>query len=152
MPDASIRAVDEVRLPQPPEPVFAVLRDVAGYRRWWPWTVFVRVLQDAGGVGTEVQMRPMGGPPVRFRLTEIDPPRRIRMLYHTGPVQGWAEWVVIPEGEGSRVQFRLEGEGRGWLVRTAARLLPLAVLHSYQMRDVLRRLKEELQRNGKRGT
>ena len=91
--------------------------DIRGYPRWWPKSLGIRVL--SGGVellGTEVEVRPFGGRPFHCRVEAVDKPKRIRMRYFGGFIDGFGEWSLEPLGQETRVIYRLEAQAHGWLV------------------------------------
>jgi uncharacterized protein YndB with AHSA1/START domain len=142
-----IRAVDEIILASPPAEVWPVIADVAGYVHWWPKSLRLRVV--SGGtesIGTDVELRPPGGRPFRCRVEEADPPRRLRMRYHGGFLDGTGEWRLDPDGSGTRVRYTLDVCAAGRVVAILGRFLDLGRLHSKSMRAVLANLRDEVAR------
>jgi uncharacterized protein YndB with AHSA1/START domain len=140
-PATAIQATDEVVVPFSPTQVWRVLADVAAYPDWWPQPLHLRVLHcDSGLVGSEVELRPFGGRPLRCRVDAIQEPRCIRMQYSGGFVDGRGEWSLEPSASGTRVRYELDVRAHGWLVAGLSRLLPLARIHSRQMKGVLKQL------------
>ncbi|HNO88647.1 MAG TPA: SRPBCC family protein [Rhodocyclaceae bacterium] len=140
-----IRATDEITIPYPADEVWPVLADFGGYPRWWPKSLGIRVL--SGGVelpGTEVEVRPFGGRRFRCRVESVDVPTRIRMRYFGGFIDGFGEWLLAPQGQETRVIYRLEVNAHGWLVVLLSKVLDLSKLHSRSMESVLQNLKHVL--------
>jgi len=140
-----ICATDEIMIGLPATKVWPLLADVGGYPRWWPKHLGIRLL--SGGeepLGTEVELRPSGGRPFRCRVEAVDVPKRIRLRYYGGFIDGYGEWRLEPLGEKTRVIYRLEAQAHGWLVVLLGKVLDLGRLHSRSMRDVLQNLKQVL--------
>jgi uncharacterized protein YndB with AHSA1/START domain len=147
MTSTPIQASDEITIPFPASEVWPLLADIGGYPRWWPKSLSIRVL--SGGVellGTEVEVRPFGGRPFRCRVEAVDRPKRIRMRYFGGFIDGFGEWCLEPLGQETRVIYRLEAQAHSWLVALLGKVLDLGRLHSRSMRDVLRNLNDVLVR------
>lgn len=140
-----IQATDEITIPGPVSEVWPVLADVAGYPRWWPKSLGIRVV-GAGMdlVGTEVEMRPSDGRPFRCRVEAVDRPSRIRMRYVGGLIEGVGEWRLEPLGQQTRVSYRLDARANGWLVFCLGKLMNLAGVHSRSMQEVLKSLRHVL--------
>ena len=82
MPSTPIQATDEITIHATVSEVWPVLADVAGYPRWWPRSLGVRVASTGGELlGTEVEMRPSGGRSFVCRVEAVEVPTRIRMRY-----------------------------------------------------------------------
>lgn len=141
-----IQASDEIIIPRPATEVWPVLADFQGYPRWWPKSLGIRVL--SGGrelLGTEVEVRPIGGRSFRCRVKAVDIPNRIQMRYFGGSIDGFGEWRLEPFGQETRVTYRLEAQASGWMVVLLGKVLDLARLHSRPMQEVLRSLSNVLQ-------
>lgn len=142
-----IRATDEIVIAYPAGDVWPVLADFAGYGRWWPKSLRVRVLSHAGEtLGTEVEIHPVGGRPFRCRVEAVDVPNRIRMRYFGGFVEGVGEWRLEPSDEATRVTYALDVEARGWLVALLGKVLDLGRVHSRHMQSTLNNLATLLDR------
>jgi uncharacterized protein YndB with AHSA1/START domain len=148
MASTPIHANDEITIPAPLSDVWPVLADVAGYPRWWPRSLGVRVLSTGGELlGTEVEMRPSGGRPFLCRVEAVEAPTRIRMRYGGGFIEGFGEWRLEPLGAQTRVSYQLEVQARGWLVFCLGKVMNLASVHSRSMQEVLKNLKHVLDQN-----
>lgn len=132
---------------RPPAEVFAVMLDFSRASRW---RSLVRKMELVGGgpvckdSQVVVTVDVMGK--VQQTVSDIwsfDPPRRIGFRNTANGFTGLFEYILHPEGEGTRVTFTadLRPHGLAWL------LLPL-VLHSHRARyrDQLQRLKGEVER------
>lgn len=136
-----IQATDTIELPFAAEAVWPVLRDVAGYPRWWPASLRLRVI--AGGaeaIGTDLEVRPPSGRAFRCRVEELSEGRWIRMRYHGGFIEGSGAMRLEATAVGCRVTYEMDVRARGWLVALLSRFWDLSSLHSQQMREVLRSL------------
>jgi uncharacterized protein YndB with AHSA1/START domain len=140
-----IQAIDEITIPCPLSDVWPVLADVAGYPRWWPKSLGIRVV-GAGVdlIGTEVEMCPSGGRPFRCRVEAVDVPSRIRMRYVGGFIEGVGEWRLEPLGQQTRVSYRLDARANGLLVFCLGKLIDLAGAHSRSMQEILKNLRHVL--------
>ncbi len=147
MTSTPIHATDEITIPLPATEVWPVLADFGEYSRWWPKSLGIHVL--SGGVellGTEVEVHPFGGRPFRCRVEAVDMPKRIRMRYFGGFIDGFGEWRLEPLGQETRVIYRLEAKAHGWLVVLLGKVLNLARLHSRSMQAILKNLNHVLDR------
>ncbi|MFN7731162.1 MAG: type II toxin-antitoxin system RatA family toxin [Pirellula sp.] len=142
-----ILATDERMVSFPKEAIWSVLADVAAYPHWWPRTVGLRVLSvEPEIVGSSFELRPLGGRPFRCRIESIEPQNRIRMQYFGGFIEGHGDWTLEGVGSNTRVQYKLNVLAAGKVVAWIGSLLPLNRIHSYQMRQVLRNLDNEVER------
>ena len=142
-----IRATDELVVPFSVAEVWRVLADIAAYPGWWPPSLRLRVLQSKPGIlGSELELRPFGGRPFRCRVDAVEESRSIRTHYYGGFVNGRGEWRLEPSGSGTRVRYELDVQADGWLVAGLNLVLPLARIHSRQMKGVLRQLALKLKR------
>jgi carbon monoxide dehydrogenase subunit G len=103
-------------VPAPPEDVFALLSDTAGYSEWVTGTEAVTRTDGPASEGsTYDEVNPILGPwkaNTHWRVVEHEPPRRT--VHSTGdiPLSSHFEVVmeVAPEGDASRVTVKLRGE------------------------------------------
>ncbi len=142
-----IHATVEIIIRLPAADVWPVVADFGGYSRWWPKSVRVRALSsDAPLLGSEVEIQPRGGRPFRCRVDAVDEPKRIRMRYFGGFIEGFGEWRLEPLGPDTRVIYQLEVNAYGWLVALLGKVFDLAQLHSRSMQTILHNLSDVLQR------
>ncbi|TMQ74724.1 hypothetical protein ACCUM_3442 [Candidatus Accumulibacter phosphatis] len=66
------------------------------------------------------------------------------MRYFGGFIDGFGEWLLAPQGQDTRVIYRLEVNAHGWLVVLLSKVLDLSKLHSRSMESVLQNLKHVL--------
>lgn len=136
-----IHASDEALLPCAVDRVWKTLADIPAYPAWWPRSLRLRVLTSRPGlIGSEVEVRPVGGRSFRCRVESVEENRRLRMTYLGGFIAGWGEWQLEPEGAGTRVRYTLDVTAEGRLVAWVGRLVSLGKIHSRQMQGVLRQL------------
>ena len=123
----------------PPARVFALLSDVAGYERWWPAALRVRVV-----AADEVEIRPPGSA-FRCRLGESVPPLRLGVHYVAGPQRGQGIWTLAPleGGRATRVHYAVDLEPHGVVARLLSHAMDFAAIHSRHMRPVLDGLARE---------
>jgi uncharacterized protein YndB with AHSA1/START domain len=105
--------VQEIKINASPETVFAFLVDPVKLRRW----------MSIGG-----QWQPVAGLPYRLEMTkediavgnfvEVDPPRRLVLTW------GWDGEDAITKPGSSTVEFTLQPDGSGTLLRFVHRDLP----------------------------
>jgi uncharacterized membrane protein len=103
----------EVEIQAPPELVWAVMRDV---ERWPEWTQTVTSIKllDRGPltVGSRAIIRQPKLPPAKWRVTELDEPRRSFAWASWGPgVRVIARHWVEACGQGSRATLSLRFSG-----------------------------------------
>ncbi|SOD73321.1 polyketide cyclase/dehydrase/lipid transport protein [Jatrophihabitans sp. GAS493] len=81
------------RLDAPPTAVYAALRDVAEYPRWWPQVRSARQLDDQSG---EISCRSFLPYTLRFVATrDVEDPVALRLRARLrGDLNGFSEWIV----------------------------------------------------------
>ena len=115
------------------------------YPQWYPRTLMLRLLRyQPGLIGSEIELRPLGGRAFKCRFVAVDAPVRLRVEYYGGFIEGWGEWRLDPYGSGTRVVYELDVRALGRLVAWAGALVPLGRIHSHQMQGVLRRLEKRV--------
>jgi uncharacterized protein YndB with AHSA1/START domain len=142
-----IHATDEITISLPATEVWPALADFGEYSGWWPKSVRLRVL--SGGVeplGTEVEIQPIGGRRFRCRIEAVDVPKRLRMRYFGGFIEGFGEWRLEPVGPDTRVIYWLEVNAHGWLVVLLGKMFDLPKIHSRSMQTILHNLKHLLEK------
>lgn len=87
----------EWRLARAADEVYAALRDVASYPRWWPQVRSVRRLSDTSG---EMRCRSLLPYHLVFVVSrEIEDPRaRVLSARQTGDLDGTSRWAVHDDG------------------------------------------------------
>ena len=134
----------EWRLARGPDEVYAALRDVASYPRWWPQVLRVRRLSDTSG---EVRCRSLLPYELAFVISrEIeDPHARVLSARQSGDLDGTSRWTVRDDGT---AVFDENVVVRKALVRVAGRLArpALRLNHALMMRDGERGLRDYLER------
>jgi uncharacterized protein YndB with AHSA1/START domain len=125
-------------MPFPPEKIWKVLAGVADYPRWWPAEFRVRVIAATPDlIGSELEVRPTRGLGFRCRVEDVDAPRRMRMAYSGGSLEGHGEWRLERLETGTRLVYDLDVQARGWLVALLDRIISLPRVHSKQMQGIL---------------
>lgn len=141
-----IQASDEIVVSLSPTAVWRLLADIAATPGWWPANPRLRVLKVAPGiVGSELEIRPLGGRAFCCRVVSVEEPRRLRMEYFGGFITGRGEWILEAAGGGTRIRYELDVQAAGRLVAWLGRLFPLGRLHSGQMKGVLEGLRRALE-------
>ncbi|MBP1804870.1 SRPBCC family protein [Rubellimicrobium aerolatum] len=136
------------------EEVGAILADIPALPVWWP-SVYLAVEEkapgDARGIGKEVALHTKGWLPYtlrwRFRVTEVDPPRRV-VLEPRGDFTGRGEWTFAQEGPVAVIRYEWDVVARKPLLRVLGPVLrPLFVAnHLWAMRMGERSLRLEILR------
>lgn len=130
------RVVLDVLLPHPPVRVHPLLADPARWPDFAPAVAFRQRIGDGPpDVGSRWWAVDRIGPfRVRFAdvLESIDPGERV-VWHSTSPWNSRVEYLCVPEGGGTRVHARYEGDIAGWLQLTA--LLPDFAWKWVLMRD-----------------
>ncbi|WP_210530287.1 SRPBCC family protein [Rubellimicrobium arenae] len=111
------------------EEVAGVLGDIARLTEWWP-SVYLAVEElapgDATGLGKEVELLTKGWLPYtlrwRFRVTEVDPPRRV-VLVPSGDFTGRGEWSFAQEGPVAVIRYDWQVQARKPVLRALTWLL-----------------------------
>ncbi len=140
-----IQMTDETIIPLLPSEVWPVLADMAGYSKWWPRVLFVRLLHaDSGLVGTVYTIRPYGWRSFRCRVLAVENPIRIGLQYEGNYMQGVAEWRLEPFEQGTRVIYEMDAEINDLGVALLGTIIKLESIHSFSMRCIFRNLKQQL--------
>ena len=140
-----IRMADETFIPFSPAEIWPVLADVYRYPKWWPRSLFVRLLHaDPGLIGTEFTIRPYGWRSFRCRVVSVEKPVRICLQYDGIYMGGVAEWRLEPVGQGTRVIYDMDAEVNDPLVALVGKVINLKSIHSYSMRNIFKNLKKQL--------
>jgi hypothetical protein len=123
----------EWRLARTPDEIYAALRDVARYPRWWPQVRSVRRLSDTSG---ELRCRSVLPYHLVFVISrEIeDPHARVLSARQIGDLDGTSRWTVQDDGT---AVFDEDVVVRQALVRVAGRLArpALRLNHDLMMRE-----------------
>lgn len=126
----------EWRLPASRAQVYAALADVDGYVRWWPQVRTAERIDDESGRTTIRSFLPYTLSLVLRREVEDAAAGRLRVAV-SGDLEGWCQWSVHDDAEGTRAVFDQEAEVTpSLLVRTAPLAAPLLrANHSWMMRS-----------------
>lgn len=136
---------DETFIPLSPSEIWPVLSHVARYPKWWPRSLFVRLLHaDSGLIGTEFSIRPYGWRSFCCQVVSVEEPVRICLQYNGGYMEGGAEWRLEPGGNGTRVIYDVDADVNDWLVALVGKVINLKSVHSYSMRNIFSNLKKQL--------
>jgi carbon monoxide dehydrogenase subunit G len=114
-------------LPSPPDEVWSVLQHLDRFESWWGWLTEFRV--DGPGLQAGSVLQGVVVPPLPYRirvqieLLECVRPQRIDAAVH-GDLEGRAQLLLDPEGEGSRASVTSNIEVTQRPLRAAARLAP----------------------------
>lgn len=104
-----MRFEESARFAAAPQRVWDVLSDWERQASWMPDVAWMRLLGAERGEGAELEVRTkVFGIPLatdRIRVTSWDPPRLLAVL-HVGVVDGWGDWRLDPDGDGTRFAWR----------------------------------------------
>ena len=140
-----LRMTNETMIPLAPSAVWPVLADIAGYPKWWPRSLFVRLLHaNPALIGTEFTIRPYGWRSFRCRVVSFEAPVRICLEYDGIYMGGVAEWRLEPAGQGTKVIYDMDAEVKDLLVTLFGAVINLESVHSYSMRGIFRNLRRHL--------
>ncbi len=124
------------------EEVGSILADIGRLTAWWP-SVYLGVQElapgDATGVGKEVALVTKGWLPYTlrwsFRVTEVDPPRRV-VLVPMGDFTGRGEWCFVQEGPVAVIRYDWQVEAKKPMLRALTSLLRpvFTANHNWAMR------------------
>lgn len=131
----------EIAIAAPPERVWAMLEDVAGWRTWMPGIRWA-VLEGAFDVGAYVTLVPeRGRRQTAYRIDVADAPATFALGITFGPVAALRRsWIVSGDGTATRLTYAIEIAGplRSLLARkTAERLHAAAPTLLVALRDTL---------------
>ncbi|GAC1403343.1 MAG: hypothetical protein NVSMB64_04910 [Candidatus Velthaea sp.] len=105
-----------------PAAVWSVLLDG---RRWSEWNPGVQwmVVEGELAAGSLLTMKPKGAPQTAFRIEEIVPEQRLRLLLTFGPVAAMRlSWTLEAVAGGTRIDqaIAIEGIAAGFLLKKTA--------------------------------
>lgn len=141
-----IHAVDSILLPLPPETIWPLLTDMRSYPRWWPAVLLPRVTAPSDGalLGSELHLRPLATRQFTCKVVAVAAPCSIDLQY-TGPfITGSGQWLLTPEGQGTRLSYAVEVEVHGLLVGLAGRCVNLRWIHGQSMHLIFSALRRQL--------
>ena len=106
-----------ITIPAPPDDVFKVLSDPETYPDWLAGAQHIRhVDSDFPNPGAEFdhEVGPTEDATVADDSTALvnDPPHRLQLEVHVGPVTGLVDFQLEPTGQGTEVKFRESMAGR----------------------------------------
>ena len=110
-------------LDAPPSAVWATITDVTAYPDWRPDVDSVEVLAPVDGRQSWRELGANGE--ITFAMTTVEPPTRLvtRIMDRNLPFGGEWEYVIAPEGAGSRVTITERGEVYNPLFRFVSRFV-----------------------------
>ncbi len=123
LPQAHV-ASSSIILSQPPDEVWAVVRDLGRYAEWWDDITGVERLADRDGREVWAQ-RDRRNQTLPIELVEAEPPRRMvtRIADENRPFGGTWTYLVEPTPEGAIVTITEEGEVYNVLFRFMSRFV-----------------------------
>lgn len=140
-----LRMIDATTVSFAPAEVWPVLADIAGYSKWWPRSLFVRLRHaEPGLIGTEFTIRPYGWRSFRCRVVSFEEPRRICLQYDGCYLGGVAEWRLEPVGQGTKIMYDLDAEVNDLLVTLFGAVISLESVHACSMRGIFHNLRQLL--------
>lgn len=118
-------------LPSSPDAVWAVLADPYTYPDWLVGAQRMRSVDDGfprPGTAFHHSVGPIEEATVddRSESLDADPPHRLLLDVHIGRLEGIVEFVITPEGDGSRLVFREKPAGTMAVATPALRPLLFA--------------------------
>ncbi len=140
-----LQANDTAVLPHSPEAIWAILADFGRYPQWWPKPLFTRANPSATGlVHSELYLRPMGFRPFTCRVVTANEPHSIDLEYVGNFITGRAQWLLEPEGPGTRVSYGVDVLVHGVMAALATKVIDLKTVHSFSMQKILQNLQREV--------
>lgn len=146
MTSTPIHAIDSILLPLSSATIWPLLADIRSYPRWWPAILLPRVTAPADGtlLGSELRLRPLATRPFTCKVVAVNAAHSIDLDY-TGPfITGRGQWLLTPEGQGTRLSYRVDVEAHGLLVALAGRCVNLRWIHGQSMRLIFAALRRRL--------
>jgi hypothetical protein len=113
-----------IRLQEPPDSVWVVIRDLGQIASWWPEVKKVERLEDAAG--KERWRESLGGDMALVLLVaEEGPPTRLRTVIEDTGAPFGGEWIyqISPDGAGSVVEVTEAGWVSNPIFRVVSRLM-----------------------------
>lgn len=140
-----LQTTDTVLLPLPPEAIWPVLADISQYPQWWPTTLFAKVSPAPTGlIGSELHLRPMGIRRFTCRVVAAEAPHAIDLEYVGHFITGHAQWLLEPEGQGTRVHYGIDVIVHDRMAALGAKLIDLTAVHSHSMQGIFQGLRHRL--------
>ena len=119
-----------------PAQVFAAVADLANYPRWWPAELKVRVRKVTRDIiGSRLEAHPHRSLLV-CEVTGIVANSEIDIRYVEGVQRGTGVWSFTPNGEGTRLCYRVDLEPQGWFPRLLSHFVDFTAMHSRLMEKV----------------
>ena len=118
------RVTSRIRLPQPPDSVWAAIRDIGRLTTWWPEVRKVERLEDVGG--KERWRESLSGDMALVLLiAEESAPSRLRTVIEDSGAPFGGEWIyqISPDGGGSVVEVTEDGWVSNPIFRVVSRLM-----------------------------
>lgn len=116
---------EKTLVPYRPEQLFDLVANVGDYPRFLPWCVGARVKSRSEAL--LIADLTIGFGPFRESFTSrvtLERPRRILVAYENGPFKYLKnQWIFIPEGAGTRVDFFVDFEFRSRILQKAIGLV-----------------------------
>ncbi len=140
-----IVAVDSRTVEADLSALWSVIADIQGIPRWWPKSMLLKILYlSSNGIGSQLEIRPMGGKAFQCRVASMDPPHRMKMVYDGPFIQGEGCWVLEKAGKGTKVSYHLDVMAAGWTAYALSKMISLSAIHSRLMMQVFNHLEKEL--------
>lgn len=122
-------------LPVPPEDVFGILADVAGYPAWWRQ---VRAVARVDDDSAHVVVRSVLPYTLDLTLTRVieDSAAGVLEARLGGQLEGWSRWTLGVAGSGTSMLYEQDVTVQGRRMTAASRLAPrlLVANHEWMMR------------------
>jgi hypothetical protein len=118
------RVTSRLRLTQPPDSVWATIRDIGQVASWWPEVKKVERLEDPGG--QERWRESLSGDlALVLLIAEESPPTRLRTVIEDTGAPFGGEWIyqIFPDGGGSILQVTEEGWVSNPVFRVVSRVM-----------------------------
>lgn len=142
------QSADSMTFPATPEKIFSLLTDWEVRNRWCPG---IKVTWDGGSqayVGQRVKFEKAFGITWTFRVTGLEPGRRMFFEYQEGLFRGRAALETAPEGNGTQATFYwMRVEPHGWVARLYFALGLGLKAHRRNVLKTFRKLAEYLEKN-----
>ncbi|MBM9615568.1 SRPBCC family protein [Desulfobulbus rhabdoformis] len=143
-----LKATDSRLIPFPAEAIWPILADMQRYPQWWPKILFPRVTPAQEGlIGTELHLRPMGGPPITCVVRATSVTECIELEYIGNFITGHAHWRLDPRDQGTQVSYVLDVHVHGLLGALISRFINLQPIHSFSMRNILKELEQQVKQH-----
>lgn len=133
-------------LPVSPKTACEAVVNVADYPRWWSRSVVTTLTKGVNGkamVGSRLEVK-LEKITFDYEVKKLEMGKRIDLDCVGGSYRGTAAWTFEPEGNGTRVSYRVSLRPHGLLMKALGRTVDAGAIHERVIVSSLERLAANL--------